>query len=101
MDERTKSFSKSAFPPAVWIYRRFRKVRYALEILTPVMKKNLSDIYLNNSWADAESVSGRGSTMARTALIRSELPSLLASVGAQSLFDAPCGDFNWMQRLRI
>lgn len=61
------------------------------------MEAVFSDIYRKNAWADPESVSGRGSTLARTEVIRRELPSLLGSVGARSLLDAPCGDFNWMQ----
>lgn len=101
MDERTKAFIKSVFPASVPIYRRIRKVRYALNILTPGMEKSFTDIYLNNSWADAESVSGRGSTHARTVVIRRELRALLASVGAKSLLDAPCGDFNWMQHVDL
>ncbi len=65
------------------------------------MEAVFSDIYRNNAWADPESVSGRGSTLARTAVIRRELPSLLASVGARSLLDAPCGDFNWMRYVEL
>ena len=61
------------------------------------MEAIFSDIYRNNSWADPESVSGRGSTLGRTEVIRRELPALLGNVGAKSLLDAPCGDFNWMQ----
>ena len=30
-------------------------------------------------------------------VIRRELPALLRDVGAESLLDAPCGDFNWMR----
>jgi SAM-dependent methyltransferase len=61
------------------------------------MKAIFSDIYRNNWWADPESVSGRGSTLARTEAVRRELPALLRSVGVRSLLDAPCGDFNWMR----
>ena len=81
MIERTKTFIKSAFPASVWIYRRMRGVRQALNIRTPNMEEIFSDIYLNNSWADPESVSGRGSTLARTDVIRRTLPVLLESVG--------------------
>ena len=65
------------------------------------MEKIFLDIYLNNSWADQESVSGRGSTLARTDIIRIALPALLESVGAKSLLDAPCGDFNWMRHVDL
>ena len=50
MIERTKTFIKSAFPASVWIYRRMRGVRQALNIRTPNMEEIFSDIYLNNSW---------------------------------------------------
>jgi hypothetical protein len=91
MIERTKSFIKSVLPFSVVVYRRCRIVcdfRSLSDIFT--------DIYQRNFWADAESVSGRGSTIARTEVIRTSLPVLLESVGAKTLLDAPCGDFNWM-----
>ncbi|MCA1591525.1 MAG: class I SAM-dependent methyltransferase [Acidobacteria bacterium] len=101
MIERTKSFIKSAFPGSVRMYRRVRGIRQAPGTRTPVMADIFSRIYLNNSWADAESVSGRGSTLARTDAIRRSLPALLESVGARSLLDAPCGDFNWMRDVEL
>jgi hypothetical protein len=92
MIERSKAFIKSVFPFSVVVYRRFKIVcdfRSLRNIFT--------DIYQSNFWADAESVSGRGSTIARTEVIRASLPALLESVGAKTLLDAPCGDFNWMR----
>ena len=50
---------------------------------------------------DAESVSGRGSTLGRTTVIRRALPLLLNEVGAKVILDAPCGDFNWMQHTEL
>jgi SAM-dependent methyltransferase len=101
MIERTKSFIKSAFPVSVQIYHRLRSVRRAFHLRPPDMEGIFSDIYRNNSWTDPESVSGRGSTLGRTAVIRRELPTLLSNVGARSLLDAPCGDFNWMQHVAL
>ena len=56
-----------------------------------------SEIYETNAWRDPESVSGRGSTLARTNIITSRLPLLLQELNAKSLLDAACGDFNWMR----
>jgi hypothetical protein len=98
---RMKSFIKSAFPGSVRIYHLLGRVRRSLYAGSPNMKAIFSDIYRNNWWADPESVSGRGSTLARTEVIRRELPSLLKSVGAKSLLDAPCGDFNWMRYVNL
>jgi len=92
-----KSAIKSVFPPSVWISQRVRKVLQG----TPSIEQIFSNIYRNNSWADPESVSGRGSTLARTEVIRKALPAMLKDVGAKSLLDAACGDFNWMQHVDL
>jgi len=78
--------------------RRFIK---ADEISIPSTAEIFSAIYRNNSWLDEESVSGRGSTLAHTVVIRSALPIVLNSLGAQSLLDVPCGDFNWMRHVDL
>ena len=101
MIERAKSFIKSEFPTSVRIYHRVRQARQTLQIRMSSMEKIFSDVYLNNSWGNQESVSGRGSSLARTSVIRNELPALLESVGAKSLLDASCGDFNWMQHVDL
>lgn len=97
----TKAFIKAAFPWSAPLYRRLRDVQRALYIRSAGMGVIFSDIYRKNLWGDAESVSGRGSTLARTETIRRALPALLASVGARSLLDAPCGDFNWMRYVEL
>src|SRR5580765_5333146 len=97
MIERTKSFIRSVFPCRVRIYRRLRGFRADSHAGAPSMESIFSGIYLNNSWSNPESVSGRGSTLAHTEMIRKTLPDLLAHLHARSLLDAPCGDFNWMQ----
>jgi SAM-dependent methyltransferase len=99
--EKTKAFIKAAFPGGVLLYRRMRGVRRALHIRVRGMGVIFSEIYRNNLWADPESVSGRGSTLARTETIRRALPGVLAGVGARSLLDAPCGDFNWMRHVDL
>lgn len=54
-------------------------------------------IYENNYWQDEESVSGTGSTLRYTESLRRELPGLFRRHGIASVFDAPCGDYNWMR----
>ena len=53
-------------------------------------------IYKLNTWDRVESVSGPGSTIAYTANLRRKLPELFKEHGISAVFDAPCGDFNWM-----
>jgi hypothetical protein len=56
-----------------------------------------SRIYAERAWGDAESKSGPGSGLERTAGLRRELPHLLAELGVETLLDAGCGDFHWLQ----
>lgn len=63
----------------------------------PVRSK-FSRIYRENIFGSRESRSGSGSTLEQTATLRREIPALLGELGARTLIDAPCGDFNWMSR---
>lgn len=65
------------------------------------MRTTFAPFYAENRWGDPESVSGPGSNLARTAKLRNELPLLLKEIGARTLLDAPCGDFNWMKETSL
>lgn len=58
-----------------------------------------TSIYKTNYWGNEESVSGSGSTLGNTENLRRELPKLLGDWRIHTVFDAPCGDFNWMQHV--
>lgn len=91
-----KSFIKSHFPRAVSAYRDARQ-----ELRRTSLATVFSEIYHTNAWQNPESVSGRGSTLARTKVITSHLPVLLQELNADSLLDAACGDFNWMRYAKL
>lgn len=57
------------------------------------------ELFRSNGWSNLESVSGYGSTIFNTLLIRRDLPSILERFDVTTLLDAPCGDLNWMGRL--
>ena len=61
------------------------------------MEATFTPFYTEKRWGEAESVSGPGSTLTRTSKLRLELPPFLREIGARTLIDAPCGDFNWMK----
>jgi len=66
--------------------------------MLPCMHKRVfTDIHQRNIWGSAESASGIGSSLERTAAFRDELIALLRQLDIKVLLDAPCGDFNWMQ----
>lgn len=50
-----------------------------------------------NYWGSRESISGPGSTLGSTKNLRHELPNMFKSFDIKVVFDAPCGDFNWMK----
>ncbi len=53
--------------------------------------------YENNVWANSESRSGDGSTLAYTESFRKDFAAMIANLGCKSIVDAPCGDYNWMK----
>jgi hypothetical protein len=93
----TKSLLKSTFPRGARAYGKVKDSCRDIFLRGPDAETVFSEIYERNLWNDPESASGRGSTLQRTTVIRSVLPALLREVGAESLLDAPCGDFNWMR----
>ena len=57
-------------------------------------------IYTKRRWK-GDSVSGEGSSMEQTRVIRAALPGLLRELDAKSLLDIPCGDLFWMHAVDL
>jgi SAM-dependent methyltransferase len=55
------------------------------------------EIYRANYWGSGESGSGVGSELRRTAEYRKALVTFLRDHSIASMFDAPCGDLNWIR----
>lgn len=60
------------------------------------IEDRFTEIYEQNYWGSRESRSGNGSTLKYTTRLRDQLPTLIDKFGIKTVFDAPCGDFNWM-----
>ncbi|SCG60864.1 class I SAM-dependent methyltransferase [Micromonospora halophytica] len=61
-------------------------------------------IYRQGAWLKGEqqwSRSGAGSEIEATGELRAALPGVLARLGARSLLDVGCGDFNWMREVEL
>lgn len=56
-------------------------------------------IYQKDFWDSMESKSGVGSTLQATAVIREQLPKIIADFSIKSMLDVPCGDYNWMKEV--
>jgi hypothetical protein len=63
------------------------------------VEEKFDKIYSTNYWLDNESRSGTGSSLRSTENIRVHLPKILEKFNIKKLFDAPCGDFNWMSQI--
>lgn len=60
------------------------------------------NIWKTRRWAsDGVHRSGTGTSLEYTANLRRELPAVIARHGIRSVFDAPCGDLNWMQSVDL
>lgn len=97
MKQQMIDFLKRRLPAGAQLYRQVRQQTSEKRPINEVF----SGIYQRNEWDSEESVSGPGSTLHQTAAMRARLPAVLEEIGAKSLFDAPCGDFNWMKELSL
>lgn len=61
------------------------------------LEERFTEIFNSNAWNNSESVSGTGSSLEATEMLRSKLPGIFEELKVNSIFDAPCGDFNWMK----
>jgi hypothetical protein len=66
---------------------------------TKTRREKFTEVYHQNIWHGKESLSGTGSDLAQTEVLRVQLPALLQALGATSLVDAPCGDLHWMKNM--
>jgi hypothetical protein len=68
----------------------------------PNRSQVFASIHRNSGWgSEYESVSGPGSTLEETAVLRRDLPKLLRRIGVESLLDAPCGDLHWIKECEL
>jgi hypothetical protein len=91
-----KVFLRRRLPQATILFKKLRsrveRMRHGdgdVTVFTEIMREN--------RWQDPDSLSGGGSNLQQTEVIRREIPALLTRIGARSILDAPCGDFYWMR----
>lgn len=64
-----------------------------------LLKQAFEQAAVQNYWSDADSLSGPGSNMQQTRVIREKIPLLLEKYGITKMLDAPCGDLFWMKEI--
>lgn len=65
----------------------------AKEVFTLIEKENV--------WMEEESVSGLGSSLIQTQTIIKEIPVVIEELKIKTIFDIPCGDFNWFKEIDL
>lgn len=94
-----KSIARGVLPDS--LLRALRMRRNHIHFGSKDYRSIFNQIHRENHWKNAESASGGGSTVAFTESIRTELESWLTRERIASLADIPCGDFNWMRKVRL
>jgi SAM-dependent methyltransferase len=101
---RILSSIRSDGPPKVlakcirFPFRRYQSYRFNHVLQNGTPAQIFSKIYKRKGyWASTESTSGAGSTLDYTANLRQQVPELFKVFSIKSIYDAPCGDFNWMR----
>ena len=60
-----------------------------------------TEIEKANIWKSTESVSGHGSTLSQAKTIIEKIPVIIKELDIKSIFDIPCGDFNWFKEIDL
>ena len=85
---------RSAYHFAVTQYELFNLRRRTAEYV-------FTDIYRGNKWEGTSSLSGIGSDLAQTRVVRNELPAVCREFAIHTMLDIPCGDFHWMKHVDL
>jgi len=93
----TKRFIKRHFPPLVSALHFLRR----LPLRSGTMEERFQRMIRMYVRQQLESLSGPGSTLEETRVIRAQIPILLANLDVKVLLDIPCGDFHWMKEVEL
>lgn len=95
-----RSIMRSLSKKMPWLVELRNSIR--AQLLSGGYAKRFHTIYQKKEWGQNEpTVSGEGSTLERTALLRMQLPELLKEIEVKTMLDLPCGDFFWMRTVQL
>jgi glycosyltransferase involved in cell wall biosynthesis len=83
---------KKPLVPLVFSLRQARK-----QINTKNLKDIFTQVHRENYWGGEDSLSGPGSDVIQTTIIKNKVSDIIATYKIKSIVDAPCGDFLWMK----
>lgn len=91
-------------PGLQFAYHKYLVLRHTIEGMTLRLKSTervFADIHAGNKWGGRHSVSGPGSELHEVRAISDGLPTILTDLQVKTVFDIPCGDFNWMKNVDL
>ncbi|MCP3967402.1 MAG: class I SAM-dependent methyltransferase [Lentisphaerae bacterium] len=83
------------------LYTSFYSFRDKYELKTSNAEDLFTYIYRHNRWHSKESVSGAGSGAEQSEVLVKALPAIINKYNISSIYDVPCGDFNWMKEINL
>ena len=86
------------FMQKIFYYLHYKLRLFYLSCL-PDAEAKFTRYYKANYWGSKESPSGPCAELKNTENIRKYLPKIIEQYKIKTIFDAPCGDFNWMQHV--
>lgn len=92
---------RSAYRFVLYPYARARSRQEVARLRNSTAEEVFTDIFRGNRWGGIESVSGEGSNLLQTRVVREALPSVLRQFSLHSMLDIPCGDFHWMKHVDL
>lgn len=94
-----KSLVKKITPSGISDFLRKRKSRFYGKSTEEIFKI----IYQKGYWKESEdgTVSGPGSSLDRTVIVRKEIDHFVKEHNIQAIADIGCGDFNWFSKLAL
>jgi hypothetical protein len=69
--------------------------------LPGALRSKFDRVFLSNLFHGESSKSGNGSSLEQTKELTSALPPVLEQLKIESLLDIPCGDLEWMSRVKL
>lgn len=99
-DNEESPFRKSTLIPHIQTILKKNKPSDPIHA-TVGLQEAFEITYNNKLWKSKESLSGKGSTLDATKVLRQELASLIKKYEIQTIADMACGDFNWMKEMDL
>lgn len=88
-------------PASRFVVQVVRDHREALALRKKTPEEIFTEFFHKNKWGTGDSISGSGSYLAQTAVVRNELRTLCRDFAVRTMLDIPCGDFHWMKHVAL